>query len=72
MSIGMIRGLGTLIVFVAFVGLLLWAFSSKRKKDFEQAAMLPLLDDDAAAVAQDVAQEHPEPPENSNKPVGEN
>ena len=30
MSTGMIRGLGTVVVFVAFVGLTLWVFNAKR------------------------------------------
>ncbi len=31
MDIGMIRGLGTVVVMVAFIGLALWVFSPKRK-----------------------------------------
>ncbi|MHB8822382.1 MAG: cbb3-type cytochrome oxidase subunit 3, partial [Pseudomonadaceae bacterium] len=34
MDIGTLRGLGTVLVFVAFVGVVLWAYSSKRKKSF--------------------------------------
>ncbi len=45
MDIGTIRGLGTLVVFIAFVGLMLWAFSSRRKKDFDEATLLPFADD---------------------------
>lgn len=33
MSSGMIRGLGTVVVFVAFVGLALWVFSGKRSRN---------------------------------------
>jgi len=61
---GMIRGLGTLVIFIAFVGMLLWVFSSKRKKDFEQAAMLPLVDDDAELAEQQQTK-------NQDKPAGE-
>jgi|GEM_PF-293513 len=71
MSIGMIRGLGTLVIFIAFVGMLLWVFNGKRKKDFEQAAMLPLVDDDSEVIEQ-LAREETKQPENSNKPVGDN
>jgi len=67
MSIGMIRGLGTLVIFIAFVGMLLWVFNGKRKKDFEQAAMLPLVDDDAEVIAK-LAQEQTK---NQDKPSGE-
>ncbi|MFB4394387.1 MULTISPECIES: cbb3-type cytochrome oxidase subunit 3 [unclassified Pseudomonas] len=48
MDIGMIRGLGTVVVLVAFVGLALWVFSPHRKKDFEEATRLPFADDPEA------------------------
>ena len=44
MDIGTLRGLGTAVVMIAFVGLLLWVFG-KRKKDFDEAANLPFADD---------------------------
>jgi len=68
MSIGMIRGLGTLVIFIAFVGMLLWVFNGKRKKDFEQAALLPLVDDDAEIIAGLAEQ----PTKNQEKPSGDN
>tara|TARA_B100001059_G_C17723827_1_gene522266 strand:- start:423 stop:611 length:189 start_codon:yes stop_codon:yes gene_type:complete len=45
MEIGTIRGIGTALVFVAFISLLLWAFSSKRKSEFDDAANLPFADE---------------------------
>ncbi|RJG10618.1 cbb3-type cytochrome c oxidase subunit 3 [Pseudomonas cavernicola] len=48
MDIGMIRGLGTVVVMVAFIGLALWVFSGRRKKDFDEATMLPFADDPEA------------------------
>ncbi|KTC21434.1 cytochrome oxidase [Pseudomonas marginalis ICMP 9505] len=45
MDIGMIRGLGTLVVMVAFIGLALWVFSPKRKSAFDEATLLPFADD---------------------------
>ncbi|WP_339460552.1 cbb3-type cytochrome oxidase subunit 3 [Pseudomonas sp. EA_105y_Pfl2_R69] len=45
MDIGTIRGLGTAIVFIAFIGVVLWAYSSKRKSSFDEAANLPFADD---------------------------
>lgn len=48
MDIGMIRGLGTALVLVAFVGLALWVFSPRRKKDFDEATQLPFADDPEA------------------------
>lgn len=44
----MIRGLGTLVVMVAFIGLALWVFSPRRKSDFDDATMLPFADDPEA------------------------
>lgn len=49
MDIGTIRGLGTLIVMVAFIGLALWVFSPRRKAEFDDATMLPFADDPEAA-----------------------
>ncbi len=35
----------TVIVFIVFIGIVLWAYSGRRKKDFDEAARL-VLDDD--------------------------
>ncbi len=45
MSSGMIRGLGTVVVFLAFVGLTLWVFNSKRNPEFAEARLLPFADE---------------------------
>ncbi|MNI96863.1 MULTISPECIES: cbb3-type cytochrome c oxidase subunit 3 [unclassified Pseudomonas] len=42
---GMIRGLGTLVVMIAFIGLSLWVFNSKRNPEFAQARLLPFADE---------------------------
>ena len=36
----------TVVLLVVFVGIVVWAWSGKRKKHFEQAARIPLDDDD--------------------------
>ncbi len=41
----MIRGIGTAVVFIAFIGVVLWAYSGKRKQQFDEAANLPFADD---------------------------
>lgn len=51
MDIGMLRGLGTIVVFVAFIGLLFWAYSAKRKNSFEEAANLPFADEASAPAS---------------------
>lgn len=45
MSLGMVRGLITLVLFIAFIGLWFWAWSKRRQPDFQAAAMLPLQDE---------------------------
>ena len=36
----------TLLLIIAFIGIVVWAYSSRRKSDFDEAARLPLEDDD--------------------------
>ena len=50
MDLPTVRGLLTLVLMIAFVGVVIWAWSSKRKKDFEEAARLPLEDDGPGAA----------------------
>ncbi|HLD65817.1 MAG TPA: cbb3-type cytochrome c oxidase subunit 3 [Pseudomonas sp.] len=44
MDIGMLRGLGTLLVFIAFICVVVWAYNGKRQKSFDDAANLPFAD----------------------------
>ncbi len=46
MDIGTLRGLGTILIFVAFTGLVFWAYNSKRKSSFDEAANLPFADEE--------------------------
>ncbi|WP_096086276.1 cbb3-type cytochrome oxidase subunit 3 [Agaribacterium haliotis] len=46
MDINTVRGLSTVFVFLAFIGVCWWAFSPKRKKKFDEAANLPFADDE--------------------------
>ncbi len=41
MDIGTIRGLITLLLMLAFIGLVFWAYSRRRKADFDEMAQLP-------------------------------
>ena len=52
-STGMIRGLGTVVVFVAFVGLTLWVFNSKRTPQFAEARLLPFADEPQPDASQE-------------------
>ena len=38
----------TLLMLVVFVGICIWAWSSKRKKNFNEASMLPFADNQIA------------------------
>ena len=45
MDAGLLRAFFTVFMFIAFTGIVLWAYSSRRKTDFDEAANLPLEDD---------------------------
>ena len=45
MDAGTIRGLGTLVLLLAFLALVFWAYSKRRKADFDELARMPLEDD---------------------------
>ena len=45
MDINDLRIVFTVLSFVVFIGIVLWAYSGKRKKAFQEAAQLALDDD---------------------------
>ena len=42
MDINDLRSWHTVVLFVVFIGIVVWAWSGKRRKDFDEAANLPL------------------------------
>lgn len=42
MDLGAISGVITAILLVAFIGIVLWAWSSKRREQFDAMARMPL------------------------------
>jgi cytochrome c oxidase cbb3-type subunit 4 len=46
MDPGFVRGVGTLVLLLAFVGLCVWAWSPRQLARFQEAAQLPLRDDE--------------------------
>ena len=46
MDAGTIRGIGTLILFVSFAMLCVWAWAPAQRRRFEEASRLPFLGDD--------------------------
>lgn len=45
MMSSLIHSIWTVVVFIVFISIVLWAYSSRRKKDFDEAARL-VLDED--------------------------
>ncbi len=48
MDINDLRALFTVLLFLAFIGIVWWAYSSKRKRSFDDAANSVFDEDDAA------------------------
>ncbi len=46
MDINDVRILITVVSFVVFIGIVIWAWSSSRKEEFAEAANLPFADSD--------------------------
>lgn len=45
-DINFLRSVSTLFIFIAFIWICFWAYSSKRKSEFNEAANLPFADED--------------------------
>ena len=52
MDITVFHGLWTAALLVIFIGIVVWAWSGKRKRDFDEAAHIPLDDDDGPEGAE--------------------
>ncbi|MBZ0106472.1 MAG: cbb3-type cytochrome c oxidase subunit 3 [Sulfuricella denitrificans] len=50
MDINDLRSIVTVVSFVTFLGIVVWAFSGRRKSAFDEAARLPLDDDEFEQV----------------------
>ena len=48
MDVGILRGIGTIILFLSYVGLWLWAWAPAQRARFDEAASLPFLGDDTS------------------------
>jgi cytochrome c oxidase cbb3-type subunit 4 len=46
MDFPLMQSIWTVVVLVIFVGIVLWAWSGKRKQDFDEAANIPFSEDD--------------------------
>lgn len=57
MDINDLRSLFTILAFAVFVGIVWWAYSSRQKHAFDEAAKL-VLDDDLPVQGKDAGQQH--------------
>lgn len=64
----LIQSIWTVIVFVIFIGIVLWSWSGKNKADFEKAARIPLDDqpDDKNHSEEGLMRQEPETLEKNN------
>ncbi len=46
MDINDLRTIMTVVAFLTFIGIVIWAYSSKRRKAFDEAARMALEDDE--------------------------
>ena len=50
MDYSLIQSIWTIVVLVLFIGIVIWAWSGKRKQRFDEAANLPFTEDDMTSV----------------------
>ncbi len=50
MDMGLFRGLMLLVMMGAFISIVVWAWSRRRREEFSEAAQLPLADDETPAT----------------------
>ncbi len=51
MDLNDLRSLTTVLMFVAFIGIVAWAWVGKRRESFDAAAQLPFVESQGDAVA---------------------
>ncbi len=44
MDVIVLRSLTTLVMFLAFMGIVVWSLAARRRRGFDEAAQLPFLD----------------------------
>lgn len=55
MDLNLLRSLSPVFVMIAFAGVCWWAFSPKRRKQFDEAARLPFADEPHTAEPKNTA-----------------
>lgn len=51
-----LNGIGTVLAFIGFVSVCIWAYGSKRKQRFEEDAKLPFADEQPAEKTPDAGE----------------
>lgn len=51
--VSLIHPIWTILVFIIFIGIVAWAYSSRRKDEFDAAARDPIDDDDSIEATKD-------------------
>ena len=59
MDINTLRGIATIFAAIAFIGVVIWAYSSRRKADFDEAVNLPFADEIEEIEEKVIAQHQP-------------
>jgi len=49
MSVSFVQSVWTVMAMAVFIGIVIWAFSRRKKDDFEKAARMAMEDDDRPA-----------------------
>ncbi len=58
MDFTLIQSLWSIVILVTFIGIVLWAYSGKRKAAFDEAAQLPFDDDEPGSTNKPAAQKN--------------
>ena len=58
MDLTFIQSVWTIVIMVVFIGIVLWAWSGKRKKDFDDAANIP-FNEDGPSKSDSMTKENP-------------
>jgi len=56
MDQGTMQGIGTIFAMTAFLAICLWAFSQRKKKDFDEASRLPFDDNELKVLKRDASE----------------
>ena len=58
MDLTLFKSIWTVVVMVVFIGIVLWAWSGKRKQGFDEAANIP-FNEDRPASTDNISKENP-------------